>query len=95
MPWRVFASYMCCPAVIGIPLGLTLRAVRNSILWDCGLAGLAACCALCSGVMFAGVMLFDQFLPESSQRKSDLVQKLRHVWTVPRRPIRAAVRASR
>jgi hypothetical protein len=94
-PWRVFASYLYGPALIGIPLSLGLRATRNSIPWECGWAGLALCSALCCGVMLVGVMVFDQLLPESAQRKADFGQILRHAWSIPHRAVRAAAFASR
>jgi O-antigen/teichoic acid export membrane protein len=95
IPWAVFASYMYGPAVIGIPLSLALRAIRNAIPWESGWAGLALCSVLSCGVIVVGVLLFDRLLPGSAQRKADFGQILRYAWSIPRRAVRAAAFASR
>jgi O-antigen/teichoic acid export membrane protein len=84
-----FLTYLYGPAVIGIPLSLALRAVRNATAWNAGIFGVvigAACCFLIIG---GAVVLFDLVLPDSIRRQTDLRQGLRQISRIPRQAVAA------
>ena len=89
VPIAVFASYMYGPALVGIPLSLALRSVRNSLGWEFGWFGLVVCSLACCLTIVAAVVLFDRLLPDWKQRQSDSGQVVRHVWKVQESAFRA------
>jgi O-antigen/teichoic acid export membrane protein len=89
VPFATVASYLYGPALVGIPLSLALRWVRNSSKWECGWFGLAVCSIGCCLAIVAVVVLIDRLLPDWKQRKRDSGQVVRHVWKVQQNAFRA------
>lgn len=92
--WKVCVSYLYGPAIFGVPLSIALYLIRRAIPWQCGWFGLAGLSLLFGSILVAGVVLLDRMLPDSEQRRTDLVRVVRHVLKIPSRALDALAFAS-
>lgn len=84
-----FVSHLYGPALLGIPVCLFLKGVRDAITWNAGFLGVTICGASCFLVIAGSIVALDRLLPDWRLRKNDLSLAFREIRNLQRRAYQA------